>query len=109
MWKHTVLFFLALLFAVLAFNSCGVKPFPCYTTSIPVDSIHVNDTVTFDATCTDSGKEFFWEINSRTDSSTYYGKTFTRSFDSTGTAEVYLYVINGSKSASRKDYLTILP
>lgn len=98
-----------ILFASVVVSSCGIKPFPCYTTSIPIDSIHVNQPVTFDAECTDPGKEFFWEINTPSDSFTYIQKKFTHTFDSAGTVELYLYVINGAKSASRKDYFTVLP
>ncbi|MBL0309200.1 MAG: hypothetical protein IPP77_05845 [Bacteroidetes bacterium] len=74
-----------------------------------MDSIHVNQEVSFDATCSDSGKEFYWEFNTPSDTSTYIQKIVTRSFDSAGTVEIFLLVINGGKQASKKDYITILP
>ncbi len=101
-----------LIFVVAAFmaaiQSCGKTPFSCFTASVNIDSIHVNQPVTFSALCTRDGKDFNWEFYDNGDS-IEFGTVVIKSFPDTGTVKVYLLVTNGGKSSSTTQTLHIRP
>ena len=101
-----------LLFGVMAFifltQSCVKKPFACFSTIPPEDSIYKNIPVFFTAACTDNGDDFNWQLYNIPDS-VYFGRSFTTTFKDTGIVNVYLLVVTGGNSSGYTKNITVKP
>ena len=88
----------ALLILFLLFTaSCGKTPFLCFIVSENEDSIPVNKTVYFNATCSDKAQEYFWTFPN---DSIAYDEYVSYTFRDTGETKVSLLVTNGNKTKS---------
>ena len=88
-------------------QSCAKKPYACFSTSVPIDSINVGENVLFNALCSDNATEYFWEF--------YNGDTIkfdavvTVAFKDTGETEVVLLITNGTKSSAYSQTILVKP
>ena len=106
--KKSILFILPFVVFIIAIQSCGKTPLPCFTTDVDIDSIHVYQPVTFLTVCTRDGKDFSWEFYDN-DDSIEFGRVVVKSFPDTGNVKVYLQVTNGNKIASTSKIIRVLP
>lgn len=94
---------------LIAVNSCNTKrPFACYTTDVSPDSIYVGQPVTFTATCSSNGNDYFWEFYDN-DDSTVFGYSVTMTFYQPGNVDVFLLVSNNSSTSSTSDVIKVKP
>ncbi len=93
---------------MLAIQSCSKTPIACFTTSIDADSIHVNQTVTFDATCSIYADSYNWQFYNNVDSIAFT-PTVTKTFTDTGTVNIYLLVTSGNHYAGYTQNIKVKP
>ena len=93
---------------LLAAQSCSKQPVACYTTNISIDSIHRNQPVTFDATCSVNAGSYNWQFYNRNDS-VAFTPIVTKVFPDSGTVNVYLLVTSGNSFAGLNTNITVLP
>ncbi len=98
MKKATFILSLIIMVAALL-PSCVSQPFACFSTSVPADSMHVNQAVTFDGSCSSSANEFYWEFRTAKDTFNSFNLTVTHTFTDTGSIYVELNAVNSPKSA----------
>lgn len=106
--KNTAIIVLLFSSVVLFMQSCKKTPLPCFVTNPEEDSIHVNTPVTFSSFCTRDGNSFYWEFYEGGDS-IEFGDVVTKTFYDTGSVKVYLFVTNGTKSASVTKRIRVNP
>ena len=93
---------------ILLAQSCSKTPVACFTTSIDPDSIHVHQTVTFNATCSVFAGSYNWQFYNNVDSIAFT-PTVTKTFNDTGTVNVYLLVTSGNNYAGVTRDIKVLP
>ena len=93
---------------VMAVQACSKTPVACFNTTPPLDSIHVNQVVTFNATCSFSADSYNWQFYNNADS-TAFTPVVSKVFKDTGTVNVYLLVTSGSNDAGVNTNITVLP
>lgn len=106
MARVIVSFFLLLL--IVSVHSCTKRPYACFRTIPEEDSLKVNEPITFIASCSSNGKDFFWEFYDNPDSSEF-GYSTVRIFNSPGQVEVFLLVAGNGKTAATTKMVTINP
>lgn len=89
-------------------SSCGKSPFACFKTSVDPDSVKVNETITFNASCSIGG-DYYWQFTGTADSSIEFGSPVVKIFTDTGKVNVMLLVTSGNKSGSTNQTLTVSP
>ena len=98
-----------LLFCALVFiQSCDQKPSACFKTNVDEDSIHVNQLVTFNSSCSSKAGDFYWEFYDNEDS-VFFSNNVQMMFYDTGIAKVYLLVTNGRQSSSKTQEIHVKP
>ena len=93
---------------MLAVQSCSKTPVACFNTSPPMDSIHVNQTVTFNANCSINAGSYNWQFYDNLDS-VAFTSIVTKVFKDTTTVNVYLLVTDGNNSAEVTTNIKVLP
>ena len=93
---------------VLAVQSCSKTPVACFNTTPPLDSIHVNQTVTFNGTCSIFADGYNWQFYNNTDS-TAFTPVVTKVFKDTGSVNVYLLVTSGNQFAGVNTSIKVQP
>jgi hypothetical protein len=89
-------------------ESCTKRPFACFRTNVNEDSVHINQPVFLNASCSSNTNDYFWEFYNNTDS-VEWTEEVTKTFKDTGYVNVYLLVVSGNKSASTSRVLHIIP
>jgi len=93
---------------ILAAQSCSKTPIACFTTTPSQDSIHVNDTVIFNAYCSVFVGSYNWQFYDNPDSVSFT-PIVTKIFKDTGTINVYLLVTDGNNYAGETQNIKVLP
>ncbi len=83
---------------MLAVQSCSKTPVACFNTTPPLDSIHINQPIIFDANCSTLADAYYWQFYNNTDC-TAFTPLVTKYFKDTTTVNVYLLVTNGGNFA----------
>jgi PKD repeat protein len=89
-------------------GSCTKTPLACFTFSPTQDTIHLRDSVTFNATCSENAHQYYWQFYNNVDS-IGYGVIVGRKFLDTGSINVTLLVTNGNNSNTASQYIYVLP
>lgn len=89
-------------------QSCDQKPSACFKTDVHEDSIHVNQLVTFNSSCSSKAGDFYWEFYDN-DDSVFFTNNVQIVFYDTGMVKVYLLVTNGRQSSSKTQEIHIKP
>ncbi|MBP7390254.1 MAG: hypothetical protein KA841_07610 [Chitinophagales bacterium] len=108
MMKRVIVLFFLFVPIALQLESCAKSPFACFRTSPGENDIHVNQPITFTASCSSDGDGYFWEFYDDSDSS-YFGYSRTQTFYDTGYVDVYLLVTNGRKFNSTTSKIHVKP
>ncbi|MCS6933747.1 MAG: hypothetical protein NZM35_01175 [Chitinophagales bacterium] len=87
---------------------CTRRPYACFRTQPPEDSIRVNVPVTFYASCSVNSNEYFWEFYDNPDSS-YFGYSIQHTFYTPGKQKVFLMVAGYGKTASTIREIEVKP
>ena len=87
-------------------QSCSRTPIACFNTSPPLDSIHRNQPVIFNATCSFDAGNYYWQFYNNRDS-TAYTPMVTKFFKDSGTVNVYLLVTSGNNYAGVNYDITV--
>lgn len=87
-------------------NGCKKIPEACFQVVQNVDSLRVNQTITFDASCTQNGAAFDWNFS---DDTSFSGRIINRQFADTGTVLVRLVVTKSANSDGVQQYIHIKP
>lgn len=101
--------YFAVIFVILAVvlaPACKKIPEACFQVVQNVDSLRVNQTVTFDASCTENGAAFDWNFS---DDTSFSGRIINRQFADTGTVLVRLVVTKSTNSDGTQQYIHIKP
>ena len=93
---------------VLATQSCSKTPIACFSATPSVDSIHVNDTVVFNAYCSVFADSYNWQFYNNQDS-TAFTQVVTKIFRDTGKVDVYLLVTDGNNFADVDQTIVVRP
>ena len=93
---------------VLGVQSCSKTPIACFTTTPAMDSIHVGDTVVFNAYCSVFAGSYNWQFYNNQDS-TAFTPIVTKIFRDTGRVDVYLLVTDGNNFADVDQTILVLP
>lgn len=99
---------LFLLLLIVSIHSCTKRPYACFRTIPEEDSLKVNVPITFIASCSSNGDDFFWEFYDNPDSSEF-GYSTVRTFHTAGQVEVFLLVAGNGKTAATTKMVTINP
>jgi hypothetical protein len=92
----------------LGVQSCSKTPIACFTTTPNMDSIHVNDTVIFNANCSVFAGSYNWQFYNNQDSVAFTA-IVTKVFRDTGKVDVYLLVNDGNNFADVDQTILVLP
>ena len=98
----------AAVFITLAFQSCKRTPIACFSTTPDMDSIHVRQTVTFNAYCSVYAGSYNWQFYNNVDSIAFT-PIVTKVFKDTGTVQVYLLITDANEFAGITQNITVLP
>ncbi len=93
---------------ILAVQSCSKTPVACFNTSVSLDSIHVNQQVTFNANCSVNADSYNWQFYNNQDSIAFTS-IVTKVFKDTGTVNVYLLVTGGRTAAGANVNIKVQP
>ncbi len=85
---------LCLLVSAAVSGSCTLEPTACLTAS-KEDNVKVNETVTFNAACSENATSFNWDFG---DNASGDGAQITHKYSSAGTYQVTLTALNGGQS-----------
>jgi hypothetical protein len=88
--------------------SCKKIPQACFEV-IPNaggDTLHVNETIKFDASCSENGAGYDWNFS---DDTSFTGKIINRQFADTGDVLVRLVVTKGGNTDGYQQYVHIYP
>ena len=103
-----ILRIVAAVLVVLAVQACSKTPVACFNTTPPLDSIHVNEPVTFNGTCSIFADGYNWQFYNNVDS-TVFTPVVTKIFKDTGTVNVYLLVTSGNHFAGVNTNIKVQP
>jgi hypothetical protein len=92
----------------LGVQSCSKTPIACFSTTPNQDSIHVNDTVIFNAYCSVFAGSYNWQFYNNQDS-VAFTPIVTKVFKDTGSVDVYLLVTSGNNYAGSDQTIKVLP
>jgi len=104
------LFIVGLVLGILlgGLSACNKQPVACFNTTPAMDSIHINQPVIFDATCSINAGSYNWQFYDNTDS-VNFTPVVTKVFKDTGTVNVYLLIVSGNNYAGDNVNITVLP
>jgi len=105
-----LLLIVVLSMAIAIVQSCDRSPSACFTINVNTDSIHVNQPVTFNGTCSYLADEYFWQFQEANDSTLgSYNSVVTETFSDTGNVSITLTVLKGSQTASTSQTIHVKP
>ena len=93
---------------ILAIQSCSKTPIACFSTTPDMDSIHVNQPVTFNANCSVYAGSYNWQFYNNVDSIAF-NSIVTKTFKDTGTVQVYLLITYGNQYAGVTKNIVVRP
>ena len=93
---------------VLSTQSCSKTPIACFSITPGLDSIHVNDTVIFNANCSAFAGSYNWQFYNNSDSLAFTS-IVTKVFKDTGSVDVYLLVTSGNNFAGADQTIKVQP
>ena len=91
---------------MLAVQSCSKTPIACFNTTPSLDSIHINQPITFDANCSTLADAYYWQFYNNRDC-TAFTPMVTKYFKDSAVVNVYLLVTNGNNFAGVTYNITV--
>ena len=105
--KKTIAILVSAFTFTVLINSCSKTPYACFKILNNVDSIHVRDTVRFDANCSSDVDHYNWNLGDNKD--LQFNATAKTTYDTVGTFNITLFVTSGGNTAQADKTITVRP